>query len=153
MSSESLKKPKKRAIITSESGWGSGLEDAQCGPTLLLDAGIADQLGATVVRIKAEPAIEDGPLEGDAFEMSIMGHARRVSDAVVAAIQGGLFPVVIGGDHTSAPGFHTWLARAFGETGIVWVDTHTDLNTPESSPSGNIHGMVLAGLLGKGSKR
>jgi hypothetical protein len=71
MSPEPSNKPKKRAIITSESGWGSGLEDAQRGPELLLDAGIADQLGATVVRIKAEPAIEDGPLEGDALEMAI----------------------------------------------------------------------------------
>jgi arginase len=64
-----------------------------------------------------------------------------------------MFPVVIGGDHTSAIGFHTGLARAFGETGIVWVDTHPDLNTHETSPSGNIHGMVLAGLLGRGSKK
>jgi len=153
MSPEASNKRRKRAIITAEIGWGNGLEAAQRGPELLLDAGLAQRLEATVVRIKAVPAMEDGPLEGDALEDAIMEHTRRVSDAVVEAIQGGQFPIVIGGDHTSALGFHTGLARAHGETGIVWVDTHPDLNTPETSPSGNIHGMMLAGLLGKGSKK
>ena len=145
--------PQKLVIITAEIGWGSGLEAAQRGPELLLEAGLATRLQAEVVRVKAVPAMEDGPLEGDALEAAIMEHARRVSDAVVEAIQGGQFPIVIGGDHTSAIGFHTGLARVHGETGILWADTHPDLNTPESSPSGNIHGMVLAGLLGKGSKK
>jgi arginase len=153
MSPVASNKRRKRAIITAEIGWGCGLEAAQRGPELLLDAGLAQRLGATVVRIKAVPAMEDGPLEGDALEDAIMEHARRVSDAVVEAIQGGQFPIVIGGDHTSAIGFHTGLARVHGETGIIWADTHPDLNTPESSPSGNIHGMMLAGLLGKGSKK
>jgi arginase len=153
MSPEASNKRRKRAIITAEIGWGCGLEAAQRGPELLLDAGLAQRLGATVVRIKAVPAMEDGPLEGDALEDAIMEHARRVSDAVVEAIHGGQFPIVIGGDHTSAIGFHTGLARVHGETGIIWADTHPDLNTPESSPSGNIHGMMLAGLLGKGSKK
>ena len=153
MSPEASTKRRKRAIITAEIGWGSGLEAAQRGPELLLDAGLAQRLEATVVRIKAVPAMEDGPLEGDALEDAIMEHTRRVSDAVVEAIQGGQFPIVIGGDHTSAIGFHTGLARVHGETGIIWADTHPDLNTPESSPSGNIHGMMLAGLLGKGSKK
>ena len=153
MSPEASTKLRKRAIITAEIGWGSGLEAAQRGPELLLDAGLAQRLEATVVRIKAVPSMEDGPLVGDALEDAIMEHARRVSDAVVEAIQGGQFPIVIGGDHTSAIGFHTGLARVHGETGIIWADTHPDLNTPESSPSGNIHGMMLAGLLGKGSKK
>ena len=152
MSPEASNKRRKRAIITAEIGWGSGLEAAQRGPELLLDAGLAQRLEATVVRIKAVPAMEDGPLEGDALEDAIMEHARRVSDAVVEAIQGGQFPIVIGGDHTSALGFHSGLAKAYGQTGIVWVDTHPDLNTPDTSPSGNIHGMVLAGLLGRGSE-
>ena len=43
----------------------------------------------------------------------------------------GMFPVVIGGDHTSALGFHSGLARAHGKTGIIWVDTHPDLNIAE----------------------
>lgn len=142
----------KIAIITAEIGWGSGIEAAQRGPKLLLEAGLAEQLNAKVARIRPEPTMQEGRLEGEALERAIVHHTKRVSDAVLEAVQKGMFPVVIGGDHTSALGFHSGLARAFGETGIVWVDTHPDLNTQETSPSGNIHGMVLAGLLGRGSK-
>ena len=140
-------------IIASSIGWGSGLEQAERGPTLLLNAGLAERVhAAKVTPITAIPTMVESTLTGDAIELAIMEHAGRVSDAVVQAIGEGFFPVIIGGDHTSALGFHTGLARVHGETGIVWVDTHPDLNTPETSPSGNIHGMVLAGLLGRGSE-
>ena len=145
--------PQKIMLITAEIGWGSGLQAAERGPELLLEAGLADALQANVTRINAIPSMLDGALEGAALETAIMDHARRVSDAVLDAIQNGMFPVIIGGDHTSALGFHTGLARAHGKTGIIWVDTHPDLNTPETSPSGNIHGMPLAGLLGRGSEK
>ena len=152
MSQQATKQSQKIAIIAAEIGWGSGFESAERGSELLLQAGLGERLQAKVARIKSEPSMANGPLDGEALEMAIMNHASRVSDAVLDAVQKGMFPVVIGGDHTSALGFHTGLARAFGETGIVWVDTHTDLNTPETSPSGNIHGMVMAGLLGRGSE-
>ena len=143
--------PKPIAIIAASIGWGSGFHSAERGPSLLFEAGLADRLQANVIDIQAEPSMADGPLDQCATEQAIMRHASRVSDAVFQAIQEGMFPVVIGGDHTSALGFYSGLARAHGQTGIIWVDTHPDLNTPETSPSGNIHGMVLAGLLGRGS--
>ena len=142
----------KIAIIAAEIGWGSGFAAAERGPELLLGAGLADRLDATVTRIASVPSMAEGELATSEIEKVIMKHTLRISDAVLGAVQNGMFPVVIGGDHTSALGFHTGLARAYGETGIVWVDTHPDLNTPETSPSGNIHGMVLAGLLGRGSE-
>ena len=145
--------PQKIMLITAEIGWGSGLQAAERGPKLLLEAGLADALQANVTRINAIPSMLDGPLEGAALETAIMDHACRVSDAVFETVQQGMFPVIIGGDHTSAIGFHAGLARAHGATGIIWVDTHPDLNTPETSPSGNIHGMPLAGLLGRGSEK
>ena len=145
--------PQKIMLITAEIGWGSGLQAAERGPELLLEAGLADALQANITRINAIPSMLDGALEGAALETAIMDHARRVSDAVFETVQQGMFPVIIGGDHTSALGFHTGLARAHGKTGIIWVDTHPDLNTPETSPSGNIHGMPLAGLLGRGSEK
>jgi len=152
-SNPSSSQPRKIAIIASSIGWGSGLEQAERGPKLLLKAGLAERVhAAKVIDIPAIPTMTEAMLVGDAIEQAIMEHANRVSDAVVNAIQDGFFPVIIGGDHTSALGFHTGLARAHGETGIVYVDTHPDLNTPETSPSGNIHGMVLAGLLGRGSE-
>ena len=150
MSQQATKQSQKIAIIAAEIGWGSGFESAERGSELLLQAGLGERLQAKVARIKSEPSMANGPLDGEELEMAIMNHASRVSDAVLDAVQKGMFPVVIGGDHTSALGFHTGLARAFGETGIVWVDTHPDLNTPETSPSGNIHGMPLAHILGYG---
>tara|TARA_X000000368_G_scaffold390855_1_gene354400 strand:- start:817 stop:1710 length:894 start_codon:yes stop_codon:yes gene_type:complete len=140
------------AIIAAEIGWGSGRASAEHGPELLLSAGLAERLQAKqITRIAPELSMQNGPIPTNQIESVIMNHAKRVSDTVYEAVNKGMFPVVIGGDHTSALGFHTGLARAFGQTGIVWIDTHPDLNTFETSPSGNIHGMVLAGLLGKGS--
>ena len=144
---------RKIALIASSIGWGSGFKQAERGPELLLRAGLAERVHAVkVIDVPAIPTMTEATIVGDAIEQVIMEHANRVSDAVVNAIQDGFFPVIIGGDHTSALGFHTGLARAHGETGIIYVDTHPDLNTFETSPSGNIHGMVLAGLLGRGSE-
>jgi arginase len=145
--------PRKIALIACSIGWGSGFEAAERGPSLLLRAGLAESVGATTtINIPATPSMAETTLEGDAVEQAIMQYASRVSEAVVDVIAQGYFPVIIGGDHTSALGFHSGLAKAYGQTGIVWVDTHPDLNTPDTSPSGNIHGMVLAGLLGRGSE-
>jgi len=145
--------PRKIAIIASSIGWGSGLESAERGPALLLNEGLAQRVQAEkVIELTAIPSMFEADLESGAREGAIMEHVIRLANIVVEVIEEGFFPVIIGGDHTSALGFHTGLGMAYGETGIVWVDTHSDLNTPETSPSGNIHGMVLAGLLGFGSE-
>jgi arginase len=66
----------------------------------------------------------------------------------------GHFPLVIGGDHSIAvgtvSGIAAWCRREGKKLGLLWVDAHGDINTPESSPSGNIHGMPVAALLGYG---
>ena len=62
------------------------------------------------------------------------------------------FPVALGGDHSISMGTIAGVAGK-GRTGIVWIDAHADLNTPETSPSGDIHGMPLAHLLGRGDAR
>ncbi|HIA13172.1 MAG TPA: hypothetical protein EYO40_01445 [Phycisphaerales bacterium] len=150
---DDLQNPNRKiALIASCSGWGSGRAAAERGPIELLNAGLAESLNAMVVIVQAEPSMEGCSLPMEQVEKAIASHALKISDAVVVAIEGGYLPVVIGGDHISAIGFHSGLARAHGETGIVWMDTHPDLNTPETSPSGNIHGMVLASLLGRGSE-
>lgn len=63
-----------------------------------------------------------------------------------------LFPIVLGGDHSIAMGSVTGVSRG-GRIGVIWVDAHADFNTPETSPSGNIHGMPLAHLCGLGDPR
>ena len=77
--------------------------------------------------------------------------ALRARDMVL----GGLFPIFLGGDHSVSIGTVSGVAGAFGETaggrtGVLWVDAHSDFNTPETSPSGNVHGMPLAALTGRG---
>jgi arginase len=61
-----------------------------------------------------------------------------------------LFPVFLGGDHSISIGTVSGLARSFGRTGVIWLDAHADFNMPETSPSGNIHGMPLSVLTGRG---
>lgn len=71
-----------------------------------------------------------------------------VADAVERSLRAGAFPVVVGGDHSMAIGVLAGAARALGPQGVVWIDAHADMNTPDTSPSGNIHGMSMAAALG-----
>ena len=67
----------------------------------------------------------------------------------VAAIAGSdHFPLVLGGDHSIAIGSVAGLLDAWGDVGVLWVDAHGDINTPQTSPSGNVHGMPVATILG-----
>lgn len=82
----------------------------------------------------------------------IIPMARRVAGAVATSMQGGRFPLVLGGDHSlSAGSIHG--AAKHRKLGVIWVDAHADFNTAETTPSGNIHGMPLAALCGLGDKR
>src|SRR6266498_979261 len=80
----------------------------------------------------------------------IIPMARRVAGAVATSLQGGCFPLVIGGDHSLSAGSIRGAAK-HKKLGVIWVDAHADFNTPETTPSGNIHGMPLAALLGYGA--
>ncbi len=73
---------------------------------------------------------------------------ERVADLVAVAQERGQMPLVLGGDHSVALGTLGGLARADGPGGAVWIDAHGDLNRPETSPSGNVHGMGLAAAMG-----
>jgi len=78
----------------------------------------------------------------------------RTAEAVVSALEAGMTPLVLGGDHSLAAGSIAGVAEFYrrkGEKiGVLWIDAHSDINTPETSPSGNVHGMPLAALLGLG---
>ena len=79
----------------------------------------------------------------------ILGYCGQMADAVEAAVHGGSFPLIIGGDHSVAVGVLGGLARVAGTPGaILWIDAHGDVNTPETSPTGNVHGMPVAAALG-----
>lgn len=63
------------------------------------------------------------------------------------------FPLVVGGDHSLALGSITGVVKARGPMGVLWIDAHADFNTDETTPSGNIHGMPLAAMVGFGNKQ
>jgi arginase len=78
----------------------------------------------------------------------------RIAEAVVRTLEEGMVPFVLGGDHSLAAGSVSGVAefyrRRSERIGLIWLDAHSDINTPETSPSGNVHGMPLAALLGLG---
>ena len=78
----------------------------------------------------------------------------RTAEAVVETLNEGLTPLVLGGDHSlavgSISGVSEYYRRQGQKIGVLWIDAHSDINTPETSPSGNVHGMPLAALLGLG---
>jgi arginase len=81
---------------------------------------------------------------------AVQGVCERVAERVEAMISEGFFPIFLGGDHSISIGTVSGIARSFGRTGVIWLDAHADFNIPETSPSGNIHGMPLAVLTGRG---
>ncbi|GGK31298.1 arginase [Caldalkalibacillus thermarum] len=76
-----------------------------------------------------------------------------LADRVSEIVAGGSFPLILGGDHSIAIGTIAGVARHYKRLGVIWFDAHGDLNTGETSPSGNIHGMSLAVSLGIGHER
>jgi len=79
---------------------------------------------------------------------------QRLADKVEQAAGGGKVPLVLGGDHSIAIGTVSGMSRHFRKLnrklGLIWIDAHADMNTPDSSPSGNVHGMPLACCIGLG---
>ena len=78
----------------------------------------------------------------------------RTADTVLKTLEEGMTPLVLGGDHSLAAGSISGVSHFYRrqnqKIGVVWIDAHSDINTPDTSPSGNVHGMPLAALLGLG---
>ena len=90
------------------------------------------------------------------FKSEILDVCRQLAAETVDALENGEQPLVIGGDHSIAMGTVSGLSSYFKKkeqhVGLIWFDAHGDMNLPKTSPSGNIHGMPLAHLLGYGDK-
>jgi arginase len=82
------------------------------------------------------------------FLPEIKATCERIAAKVVEETSTGAIPLVLGGDHSVALGTLGGLASVHGPGGVLWIDAHPDINTPETSPSGNVHGMALAAALG-----
>jgi arginase len=127
------------------------------GPSAVRVAGVATRLTslgfAVVDRGNIACAEMATASEGDAsarFLEAIVLDSAELAGAVEAAVRAGHFPLVIGGDHSIAIGTTGGTALVEPRQGLLWIDAHADFNTPESSPSGNIHGMPVAAILGHG---
>ena len=152
--------PRKVALIGAPLDLGAGRRGVDMGPSALRYAGLAerlsDQLGiATDDRGNVEAPVAEALAGGDEsarFLAPILDLCDRVAALVADAVRDCEIPVVLGGDHSVALGTLVGIASVRGPGGVVWVDAHGDLNTPESSPSGNVHGMVLAAALGLGGE-
>lgn len=87
----------------------------------------------------------------------IVESCGRIIDRLTDLLAAGAFPVILGGDHSIAIGTFSALSAHFRkggeELGLIWFDAHADINTPETSASGNVHGMPLAVLLGDGNEQ
>jgi len=110
---------------------------------------VLDDKGNIEVPIQETCSITDPKLK---YIDCIIPMGRRVAGAVATSIQGGRFPLVLGGDHSLSVGSIRGAAK-HKKLGIIWVDAHADFNTPETTPSGNIHGMPLTSLCGIGDPR
>jgi len=135
---------------------GQDLRGVDMGPSALRYAGLAAQLEALGhevqdignITVAVRGSVAD-PDSGLTFVPQIVETLHAVYDAGVAAVSAGRIPIFIGGDHSIAAG--TVGAVTHDEpAGVLWIDAHGDYNTPETSPSGNVHGMPLAALCGEG---
>src|SRR6476659_3646069 len=125
------------------------------GPSAIRYAGLEARvraLGRDVadwgdVRSPVPEAIDEGS-EHARYLSPIRAVCEKVAVLVDDATAQGYLPLVLGGDHSIAMGTLGGMARARGAGAALWIDAHGDLNRPETSPSGNVHGMPLAAALG-----
>jgi arginase len=130
------------------------------GPSAIRYAGLASrlaELGHEYVDLgNVETAVAEATETGDEharFLPQIKETSQRVAQLVWRAVRDGFVPVVLGGDHSVALGTLAGLREVHGLGGAIWIDAHGDLNSPETSPTGNVHGMVLAAALGLAGDR
>ena len=149
------------AIIGAPLDLGQGRRGVDMGPSALRVANLNARVRALgyevedLGNIPVEQA-EAAP-EGDRhakYLPQIAAACEELAGRVGAAMDRGCVPLVLGGDHSVAIGTVAGVAAHFRKrderVGLIWLDAHADMNTPDSSPSGNIHGMPLACLLGMG---
>jgi arginase len=135
---------------------GAGRRGVDMGPSAIRYAGLETRLtelghecvdlGNVETAVAEATAMED---ERARFLPQIKATCGRVATLVERAASERAIPLVLGGDHSVALGSLAGLARARGPGGVLWIDAHGDLNSPETSPTGNVHGMVLAAAIGE----
>lgn len=139
---------------------GAGTPGVSMGPSAIRYAGVTERLENIGYDVKDEGdivAIKPINPNTEGTNLKNLDEVTRVNqelcDKVSAAMGEGRFPLVIGGDHSIAIGTIAGVAQHKKNLGVIWFDAHGDINTAETSPSGNIHGMPVAVSLGMGHER
>ncbi len=150
------------AIIGAPMDLGAGRRGVDMGPSAIRLAGLNEklaQLGRDVddcgnVTVDQAENLPPGPANAR-YLPQIAHTCERVAKMVEKAIDDHRMPLVLGGDHSVAMGSVAGVAAHYRKQnekiGLIWMDAHADMNTPETSPSGNVHGMPLATLIGLGA--
>lgn len=141
---------------------GASRRGVDMGPSAMRLANVGEELsklGIVVDDVGNVPVPDRNALPAipEARLAAIAEVARDLARRVADAVRTGVTPLVIGGDHSLAAGSVAGTATAMAErntrVGLLWLDAHSDINTPETSLSGNVHGMPVAHLLGLGDPR
>ena len=152
------------ALVSVSIDLGAGRRGVDMGPSALRIAGITEEIESIGYRVSELGTITAGGIETtDAGESGLpfLAEVASVADRTHAVVARGLarggMPLVLGGDHSLSIGSVAAVAAHYREKGsrigVIWVDAHADVNRPHTTPSGNIHGMSLAVLLGYGDER
>lgn len=143
------------AVIGAALDLGQERRGVDMGPSAIRYAGLDERLtglgyavreyGNVAGAVQEAVALQD---ERTRFLPEIKETCRHIAGLVAEAVRAGATPLVLGGDHSVALGTLGGLASVHGTGGVLWIDAHADVNTPETSPTGNVHGMPLAAALG-----
>ncbi|HKF23403.1 MAG TPA: arginase [Candidatus Angelobacter sp.] len=157
--------PKKIRILGVPLDLGQTRRGVDMGPSAVRVAGLEARLEALGHVVEdggnVAVAIPEQKKEGDPhakYLKEITATCTKHAETVYKTLEAGKVPLVLGGDHSVAAGTVAGVAQFYREQrrvqeqkiGLIWIDAHADINTPETSPSGNVHGMPLAAILGLG---
>ncbi|MHA6259235.1 arginase [Sporosarcina sp. CAU 1771] len=137
--------------------YGQSRRGVDMGPSAIRYAGAVARLNAIGhevqdegdIQVSAEERIENKDTSLRNLVEVIQANTK-LAEKVEFVVDNGNFPLVLGGDHSIAIGTLAGLAKSYSNLGVIWYDAHADMNTAETSPSGNIHGMPLAVSIGLG---
>jgi arginase len=151
--------PRKISVIGVPLDLGQSRRGVDMGPSAVRVAGLEARLEAIghVVEDAGNitVAIPEQKKEGAAnakYLKEITATCTKSAEMVLKTLEAGKVPLILGGDHSVAAGTVSGVAEFYRrknqKVGLLWIDAHSDMNTPESSPSGNVHGMPLAAIMG-----
>jgi len=152
---------KQISVIGVQMDLGAGRRGVDMGPSAIRYANLREritQLGYAMVdlgnieTLMFEQIAPPASNEKLRYLQPICDVNQRLAQRVFAEVEQGHFPLTLGGDHSIAIGSINGVG-AHRRTGVIWIDAHGDFNTDQTSPSGNIHGMCLAALTGRGDQR